>query len=203
METDETWTCDEYGRSHEGRVGVLLEDGSVPKPVYFDAVSSGSGWEVCHWSVYDGGSTHLPRPRAHALHAKCSCGWTGPHQTIDWEAAGQLPLREHGLEAAERCENDWDTHITAVGETTVPLPVEVQALLQAVTDAIEHLAQDSPTAALKAARTLELIAQRTAHWPAHEARHQDPEKVAAALGLSVDATRGLLARFGGEPLYTA
>ncbi|MFJ5812216.1 hypothetical protein [Streptomyces sp. NPDC093093] len=53
--------------------------------------------------------------------------------------------------------------------------------------------------ALKAARTLELIAQRTAHWPAHDApRHRDPQTVAADLGLTVDTARGRMARFGGR-----
>ncbi|MER6394275.1 hypothetical protein ABT236_38210 [Streptomyces sp. NPDC001523] len=85
----------------------------------------------------------------------------------------------------------------AVATATIPLPAELEALFQTVTAAIENLAQDSPTAALKAVRALEVIAQRTAHWPAHDARGQDPQTVAADLGLSVDATRGLLARFGG------
>ncbi|MEV7525844.1 hypothetical protein [Streptomyces sp. NPDC091371] len=202
METDETWTSDEYGPSHEGRVGVRLEDGTVPKPVYFDSASGSSGWDVSHWSVYDGITTYLPRPKAHTLVAECSCGWTGTPRPIDWEAAGDAPLREHGLDTAEECEHDWDTHIEAVGDTTITLPAELKALLQAVTAAIEELGQDSPPAALKAARTLEVIAQRTAHAPAHEARHQDPEVVAAALGLSVDATRSLLARYGGWPSWT-
>ncbi|MET9852170.1 hypothetical protein ABZY57_04355 [Streptomyces sp. NPDC006450] len=43
---------------------------------------------------------------------------------------------------------------------------------------------------------MEIIAQRTGYWPANQARSQEPEKVAAALGLNVDQTRSLLARFG-------
>lgn len=49
---------------------------------------------------------------------------------------------------------------------------------------------------IKAARTLELIAQRTAHGAAHDARDQDPAEVAAALGLTPDHAQTLLARFG-------
>ncbi|WP_329438722.1 hypothetical protein OG906_34365 [Streptomyces sp. NBC_01426] len=197
MEKDETWTSDEYGRSHEGRVGVLLDDGSVPKPVYFDSASGSSGCEVRHWSVYDGAGTYLPRPRADVLRAECSCGWTGAPHAVDWATAGDPPFHESGLPTAEQCEEDWDSHLRDVAGTTIPLPAELEALFQTVTAAIENLAQDSPTAALKAARTLELIAQRTAHWPAQDARAQDLRTVAADLGLSVDATRGLLARFGG------
>ncbi|CAL9635559.1 hypothetical protein SUDANB120_06195 (plasmid) [Streptomyces sp. enrichment culture] len=43
MDCDETWTTEAYGRSHEGRVGVLLADGTVPEPVCFYGISvSGS-----------------------------------------------------------------------------------------------------------------------------------------------------------------
>lgn len=52
-------------------------------------------------------------------------------------------------------------------------------------------------AAIKAARSLELIAQRTAYGAAHDARDQEPAEVAAALGLTPDHAQALLARFGG------
>ncbi|OEJ35350.1 hypothetical protein BGK67_00215 [Streptomyces subrutilus] len=200
MEKDEIWTSDEYGKSHEGRVGTLLEDGSSPKPVYFDSNSGGFGWEVCHWSVYDGG-TYPQRPQAHALQAECSCGWRGERRIVNWTAVGDLPLREHGWETAGECQDDWDRHITAIDATTIPLPAELETLLEAVAEAIERLGQDAPAAALKAARSLELIAGRTAHGPARDARGQDPEKVAAALGLNVDDSRALLARYGGWSQY--
>ncbi|KJY25364.1 hypothetical protein [Streptomyces katrae] len=199
MARDETWTSEEYGRSHEGRVAVLLADGTTPKPVYFDGNSS-IGETVRHWSVYDG-SDYPQRPRAHALRAECTCGWTGESHTVDWEAAGDLRFREHGDRTAGQCLDDWDKHTIAVGETTVPLPADLLALLEGVTAAIERLGEDSPVAAVKAARELEIIASRTAHWPAHEARAQAPEKVAAALGLNIDETRALLARFGGWNRY--
>jgi hypothetical protein len=75
VDSDESWTTEEYGRSHEGRVGVLLADGTVPEPVYFDGISV-SGSTVRHWSVYDG-SDHPRRSQAHALRAECACG-SGP-----------------------------------------------------------------------------------------------------------------------------
>lgn len=200
MAKDETWTSDEYGRSHEGRVAVLLADGTTPEPVYFDSNSGPSGTMVRHWSVYDG-SDHPTRPRAHILRAECACGWTGQAHSVDWEEVGNRPFREHGSRTAGRCLDDWDEHTVAVGDTTVPLPDELRSLLDNVTDAIEELAKDSPTAAVKAARTLENIAQRTAYWPAHEASTHAPETVAAALGLNVEETRALLARFGGWSPY--
>ncbi|GAA1592889.1 hypothetical protein [Streptomyces globosus] len=199
MDSDESWTTEEYGRSHEGRVGVLLADGAVPGPVYFDGISV-SGSTVRHWSVYDG-SDHPRRPQAHALRAECACGWKGRPRTVDWEAAGDLPFREHGSRTAEWCLEDWDQHTTAVHQTTIPLPAELRALLEDVAAAIEKLAEDAPVAAVKAARELEVIAARTAHWPAHQARAEDPETVAAALGLNAGETRALLARFGGWSPY--
>ncbi|RSS83658.1 hypothetical protein [Streptomyces sp. WAC06614] len=120
---------------------------------------------------------------------------------MDWESAGGLPFREHGTRTAGRCLEDWDEHTTEVGETTVPLPTELRALLEDVTAAIERLAEDSPVAAIRAAREREIIAGRTAHWPAHDARAQPPESVAAALGLSAEEPRTLLARFGGWSRY--
>ncbi|MGW2681514.1 hypothetical protein [Streptomyces sp. NPDC001436] len=199
MQKDETWTSDEYGPSHEGRVAVLLTDGTTPEPVYFDGMSS-TGVTVRHWSVYDG-SDYPRRPRAHALRAQCSCGWTGERHTVDWETAGDRRFSEHGYPTAGQCLDDWDQHIITVGKSTIPLPPELCGLLESVTAEIERLAKDSPVAAIKAARELEIIASRTAHWPAHEARAQAPETVAAALGLNVNQTRALLARYGGWSPY--
>ncbi|MBP2405767.1 hypothetical protein [Streptomyces syringium] len=59
----ETWTTEEFGSSHEGAVGVLLADGTVPPPVLFAMNSSGGGRSVSHWSVYDGRDGYNPRPR--------------------------------------------------------------------------------------------------------------------------------------------
>ncbi|MFI5867326.1 hypothetical protein [Streptomyces sp. NPDC051546] len=197
---DETWTSDEFGASHQGRVGVLLADGSTPKPVYFDGASS-TGHYVAHWSVYDGG-TWPERPRAAVLRAECVCGWAGAAHTVDWTGFGDLPFREAGTEDADRCMDDWDGHIADVARRTIPLPPELETLLESVSAAIENLAGDAPVAAVKAARQLEIIAQRTGHWPANQARAQEPEQVAAALGLNVDQTRSLLARFGRWSPYS-
>ncbi|MFF4647687.1 hypothetical protein [Streptomyces sp. NPDC001389] len=195
MKTDTTWTSDEFGTSHEGRVGVLLADGTVPRPVYFGSASGSDGHDITHWSVYDG--THLSRPKADALRGECSCGWSGPTYPVDWDAADGQPFYESGGTTAEQCEEDWDRHVRTVRNTTIPLPDKLEALLRDVGHEIEILSWDSPTAAIKAARSLELIAQRTAYGAAHDARDQDPAEVAAALGLTPDHAQALLARFGG------
>ncbi|MER6778014.1 MULTISPECIES: hypothetical protein [unclassified Streptomyces] len=51
---EETWTADEYGCSHAGHIGALLEDGTVPDPPCFDSSSGRDGKRVNHGSVYDG-----------------------------------------------------------------------------------------------------------------------------------------------------
>ncbi|MFF3020030.1 hypothetical protein [Streptomyces sp. NPDC057939] len=61
MSERETWTTDEFGTSHEGTVGVLLADGSVPGPVFFDSGPGPGGQSVSHWPVYDGHSPRIPR----------------------------------------------------------------------------------------------------------------------------------------------
>ncbi|MFH8558891.1 hypothetical protein ACH4FE_35615 [Streptomyces celluloflavus] len=178
----ETWTTEEFGSSHEGAVGVLLADGTVPEP-------------VSQWSVYDGHAAYVPR--AAALRAVCSCGWAGPEHTLDWEAIGDQELVEAGAHAADACMEKWDEHTAEVEQSTVPLPEAVTALLRQLEEQIEKLAKDSPLAAVRAARRLEVTAVQVAYWPAHDARRDASiEQVAAALGLNEGATRGLMARFG-------
>ncbi|MEU9147271.1 hypothetical protein [Streptomyces sp. NPDC048349] len=92
--------------------------------------------------------------------------------------------------------DDWDSHLADVTRRTNPLPEELETLLESVSAAIETLAADARVAAVKAAQQLEIIAQRTGYWPANQARSQEPEQVAAALGRNVDQTPLLLARFG-------
>ncbi|MBT2453072.1 hypothetical protein J7F03_39840, partial [Streptomyces sp. ISL-43] len=64
MSRRETWTTEEFGTSHAGAVGVLLADGTVPDPVYFDSASGSGGEAVTQWSVYDGRWKHVPRAAA-------------------------------------------------------------------------------------------------------------------------------------------
>ncbi|MCY0946130.1 hypothetical protein [Streptomyces antarcticus] len=197
---EETWTTDEYGASHEGSVGVLLADGAVPGPVYFDSASGAGGEAVGHWSVYDGRWSHVPR--AAALRAVCSCGWTGPEHAVDWESIGGTPFREAALTDADTCLEDWDGHTVAVEATTVPLPAGVTDLVERLVEEIEKLARTSPVAAVKAARRLEVAAARVGYWAAHDT-HKDttPDQAAAALGLSTPDTRKLLARYGRWSVY--
>lgn len=158
MARRETWTTEEFGSSHAGAVGVLLADGTVPGPVYFDSASGGGGEAVSQWNVYDGRSDRVPR--AAALRAVCSCGWSGPEHRLDWEVVAEQDLVEGGDEQADACEQDWDGHTVQVEATTVPLPDTVITLLEQLEQEIDKLTRTSPVAAVRAARRLEVTAER-------------------------------------------
>jgi hypothetical protein len=195
MGEQETWTTEEFGASHEGAVGVLLADGTVPDPVFFAMSSGGGGQSVSQWSVYDGRFPH--GPRAGARRAVCSCGWTGTQHPLDWDEIGEKQLAEAGVSVADTCMRDWDAHTVEVDKSVVALPDTLTALLGRAEHEIEKLAKTSPLAALRAARRLEVTAVQVGYWPAHDARQDTTaDQAAAALGLDEDAARKLLARFG-------
>ncbi|MDX2391112.1 MULTISPECIES: hypothetical protein [unclassified Streptomyces] len=196
----ETWTTDEFGTSHEGAVGVVLADGSVPEPVYFDSGPGTGGRSVSQWSVYDG---RYPRgPRAAAVRAVCSCGWTGSEHRLDWAAIGNQELAEAGDPQADACVRDWDEHTEQVEATTVPLPDAVTGLLERLEEEIERLTKTSPVAGLRAARRMEVTAGRVGYWAARGTRADlSNARAAAALGLDENAVRSLLARLGGWSPY--
>ncbi|MER7764869.1 hypothetical protein [Streptomyces sp. NPDC097619] len=197
---EETWTTDFHGSAHEGTVGVLLADGSVAEPVYFDTGSGSEGRTTREWSAYDG--TAFLGPRAAAFRAVCSCGWAGPEHALDWESFGGAPLWQAGREDADSCLDDWDAHTMDVERRTVPVPEEITDMLGRLKGAIERLADESPAAAVKAARQMEIAAGYAAYGAAHDARaRMSPEEMATALGIDAAAARSLLARYGGWSPY--
>jgi hypothetical protein len=198
----ESWTTEEFGASHEGAVGVLLADGSVPDPVFIDMTSAGGGKEVSQWSVYDGGGGYVRAPRAAALRAVCSCGWSGPPHPLRWEEFGEQDMAEAAGDVADTCAQEWDVHTVEVERSAITVPEPLADLLVRVESEIEQLAKTTPLAALRAARRLEVIAAQTAYWPALDARRNATgEQTAAALGLDEDAAQDLLARFGRLSRY--
>ncbi|MET9469941.1 hypothetical protein ABZY44_35145 [Streptomyces sp. NPDC006544] len=150
----ETWTTEEFGTSHAGAVGVLLADGTVPGPVYFDSASGSGGEAVAQWSVYDGRSTRVSR--AAALRAVCSCGWAGPEYRLDWDLIGKADLDAAAEDQADACERDWDEHTGHVEARAVPLPETVTMLLERLEEEIDRLTKTAPVAAVRAARRLEV-----------------------------------------------
>ncbi|MFH9674972.1 hypothetical protein ACH4L5_22270 [Streptomyces sp. NPDC017405] len=198
----ESWTTEEFGTSHEGAVGVLLADGSVPDPVFIAMDSSGGGREVSQWSVYDGGDGVVRAPRAAALRALCSCGWSGPSHPLRWEEFGGKDLVVAAGDVADTCAQEWDVHTVEAERPAITVPGPLADLLVRVESEIEKLARTTPLAALRAARRLEVIAVQTASWPALDIlRNATAEQTAAALGLNEDAAQNLLARFGRLTRY--
>ncbi len=192
---DESWTTDESGASHRGRVGVLLEDGSVPESVYFDG-SSSAGHTSTFWAVYSGRPFY--GPRAALLRAVCSCGWTGADYPLDWARIGETPLHEDepAYLDAENCHDDWDRHIETVEAATIELPTEVDGLLTQMGQALDRLAGHTPAAALKAATRLEILARNTGYAAARTARHSiQPDELGTALGITGGQADALLERY--------
>ncbi|MFJ3842202.1 hypothetical protein ACIPY6_42870 [Streptomyces sp. NPDC090054] len=197
----DSWTTEEFGTSHEGRVGVLLADGSVPAPVYFDTGSGSAGRSVTRWSVYDSRSPHIPR--AAALRAVCSCGWTGPEHPLDHASIADNGLDGIGDEQADACERDWDGHTARVEAGAIPLPEPVTVLLEQLEEEIDRLTKTSPVAAVRAARRLEVTAERVGYWAARGTRADlTTAQAAAALGLDEKAAIQLMARFGRWSPYS-
>ncbi|OKK16368.1 hypothetical protein AMK16_27070 [Streptomyces sp. CB00455] len=201
MVDQDKWTTEEFGTSHEGRVGVLLADGSVPAPVYFDTGSGSAGRSVTRWSIYDGSSPRIPQ--AAALRAVCSCGWTGPEHRLDRVSIAGEGLEEAGDEQADACERDWDGHTARVEACAIPLPESVTVLLERLEEEIDRLTRTSPAAAVRAARRLEVTAERVGYWAARGTRAGlTTAQAAAALGVDEQAAILLMARFGRWSPYS-
>jgi hypothetical protein len=185
-----TWQTGEFGSSHEGTVGALLEDGSEPKPVWIDSGGSGpSGHQTSEWWAYNG---HYSTSRASHLRGSCSCGWRGEASyLIDWEAVGNWPHCDYGAVDFSGPRDDWDRHIDEIEARTVPIPKDVEDLLERVDERLAALAADSPLAALRAVAAVGRIVKRSG-WDA--ACGVDPgetpwEEISKALGLTEQAVK--------------
>ncbi len=186
------WQTDEFGSSHQGTAGVLLNDGSEPKPVWIDSGSGGGGHRTSEWWAYNG---HHPRPRASHLRASCSCGWRGESRyPIDWEAVGDAPHRDYDVVDLSGPRGDWDRHVEEVEARTVPVPEDVESLLERLEERLGALAGDSPLAALRAVAAVDRIVRRIG-WDA--AYGVDPDEtswdeIGKALGLTEQAAKSRL-----------
>lgn len=85
---------------------------------------------------------------------------------------------------------------------TVPLPGAVTLLLERSEEEIDKLTKTSPVAGVRAARRLEVIAERVGYWAARDSPTDlDAAQTAAHLSLNEDVARKPLARYGPlEPL---
>ncbi|WP_335934901.1 hypothetical protein [Streptomyces sp. PTD5-9] len=187
------WETEEFGAEHEGRPGVLLADGTEPKPVLFDVGSGATMHQSTDWWVYDG---TLGAPVAAELRGACSCGWRGPHRySVDWESVDR---RRPYLTDTTGPESDWTAHITDVQDQAVPLPAELLTLLDQAEQHLTALADERPTAALRAAAALERLTQRAGNAAAFAIDTPEGpawEAIARDLGISERTARSRLTRY--------
>jgi len=189
------WQHEEFGSSHEGSVGVLLADGTEPKPVWLNTSNSGgSGQRVSEWWVYSG--KEYAGPRAAWLRGACSCGWRGERYAVDWSGI------ERWQDDADTYgpHRDWEGHLDEVESQALPLPEDVQNLLAQLQQRLSTLEADAPLAALRAVAAVERIA-RTIGWQV--AFDIDPDEtpwdeMGKALGLSGNALRSRLHGYAPE-----
>ncbi|MFJ7149198.1 hypothetical protein ACIQVT_13510 [Streptomyces sp. NPDC100445] len=186
------WTTEEFGESHEGIVGAVLADGSEPEPARFDIGDGSETYTTREWWAYDGG---VPRPRAAAVRASCSCGWRGPSVPVPWGELDRDDLEDLDVSEARR---DWSEHIRTVERQTVPLPDELAQLLNAVEDRLFALAEDAPAAALRAVTALDRLTRRAGREAAcviEEDFDRRWEALGRALGIGADRARSLVTHY--------
>ncbi|WP_326686220.1 MULTISPECIES: hypothetical protein [unclassified Streptomyces] len=174
------WASEEFGDSRKGWTGALLADGSEPKPVYLDAGSGSHMEKTSAWWAYSG---ILNRPVAAQARAACTCGWRGPRRIeLDWDRIKETGPAAFDSESYE----DWSAHIDEVAARAVPLPAEVTDGLEVLAERLHALAEQSPTAALRALGALERLAADVGSTAAFEIRAGEvpAEAVGEALGLS-------------------
>jgi hypothetical protein len=183
------WRDEEFGSSHDGKVGVLLADGSEPKPVYVDP---GPVHGVSDWQIYDGYeySNGYARPRAAWLRGACSCGWRGERHKIDWACIEDWP---DDVDTSGPY-GDWGQHIGEVESQAVPLPEDVKTLLEQLEDRLSTLGEDAPLAALRTVAAVERLAKRVGWQVAFDAHPDETpwDEMGKALGISGTALRARL-----------
>lgn len=118
---------------HEGRVGVLLEDGITAGPVYMELGGSGHVPGFTDWWIYDG---TLRRPLANRMRAACACGWEGETTyPIAWEL---VPDGEPFLYDTTGPERDWTAHARQAAATAIPVPEDVARLVSRIRERLDE-----------------------------------------------------------------
>ncbi|MEV8334429.1 hypothetical protein [Streptomyces niveus] len=186
------WYAEEFGSSHEGRAGVLLADGSEPGPVYLDTGSGADIHRSTDWQLYDGRFG----PLAAYLRGACACGWRGERRyPVDWD---EVDFDSEDDPAGPH--DDWAAHMDEVESRTVPLPVELEELIERLSKGMAALTRDSPLAALRAVAELERTVERLGRRAAFTAQADDLSwaTICTALGVSEKEARARLARYSRD-----
>jgi hypothetical protein len=183
------WKTKESGSSHAGKAAAVLADGSEPKPVYFDVGSGSYVPKSSDWWVYDG---TLGAPLASDLRGSCSCGWRGSTLfPLDW-----AQVAEEGSAAYDTSGpyEEWAQHMSEITSRSVPLPADLEALVDQLDKKLDALTDEAPLAALKIVAALERIAGRVAPLAAHYVQADEIpwEAIAEGLGLTEKDARSRL-----------
>jgi hypothetical protein len=179
------WQTERFGSAHEGVPGAVLDDGTEPEPVIIDVGSAATIHETTDWRVYDG---EWGRPRAAYLRGACSCGWRGDDRyPIDWD----VDRRDHDDSGPYE---DWERHIEDVESRSIPLPTELDGLIEHLEELLLRLTDDAPVAAVKAVGILEAILVRVGRAASAAAQRDDPSwaAIATALGVTEKQARSRL-----------
>ncbi|MFF5393062.1 hypothetical protein ACFY5H_32865 [Streptomyces sp. NPDC013012] len=194
------WRRDGF-ESHEGMVGVLLADGSEPKPVLFDLGSGSNFHESSDWWLYDG---TFRRPTAVSMRGRCACGWRGTKTyVIDWEKVREDD--DPDTYDTSGPYEEWETHLDDVAGRAVALPEDLTELLGQVRERLDRLWWEEDKARayammLKACDVLEAIVAETGPEAARVLDREHDEggaapAVAEALGMTEQAARARLLHY--------
>ncbi|MGW9451453.1 hypothetical protein [Streptomyces sp. NPDC055632] len=182
-------------------VGVLLADGSEPKPVLFDLGSGSNFHESSDWWLYDG---TFRRPTAVSMRGRCAYGWRGTKiYVIDWEK-----VREDDDPDAYDTSGpyaQWEAHLDEVAGRAVPLPEGLAGLLGQVHERLDRLWWEEDkargyTMMLKACDVLEAIVTEIGPEAAGALADEHDEggampAVAEGLGMTEKAARARLLHY--------
>ena len=199
MGSDWEWTDRKFGLSHQGRSGVLLEDGTEPGPALFDVGGGGHMHKSHRWQDYDGKYGH---PRAAALRGACSCGWRGETRyPLIWVTTdGEDWVKDA---PTGDCSRDWSAHLEQVDAASAEVPDKLDKHVATLVRQLDDLSIDEPLTVLKVVERLERqlkeVRQATAYQVLSEQSRQEEgrswEEIAAALALPVDQVQSRLLHY--------
>ncbi|MGW4699846.1 hypothetical protein [Streptomyces sp. NPDC004285] len=184
------WELD-GAEGHVGKVGVLLDDGSVPGPVYIDIGSGGHVPSFTDWWVYNGSGR---RPLASRMRAVCACGWSGATAyLIDWKRVEDEEPHGYDTSGPER---DWEGHTRDVVANALPVPEDVARLISQLRRRLDEVEASDTLTALRIVGELDSIVETEGSYAARMAlRSHTDQEIAVALGGTDEATAARLRRY--------
>ncbi|MFJ2574979.1 hypothetical protein ACIOYT_31755 [Streptomyces halstedii] len=147
---------------------------------------------MTNWWAYDGS---LGGQAATHLRGSCACGWRGESlYPVDWERVDPRCPYEYDTSGPEV---DWQQHVADVESRLVPLPEDLEKLLDQLGSRLSDLSDTDPLVALRAAGLAERTAQLFAGSAALtiQMKKTPLEDVGTALGCSEEEAKGQLREY--------